>query len=185
MAGDTNNPRVWQGCDVRVADLGTTAPTDLTTAYAAGWDVLGLLSEDGMTQSRDMDSSDFYDWSGLLIRTVYSKEKRTFKVAALEDTDACFKLRNPDGTSSTTTGVTTRSHRGGVPVPMAFAFEMTDGADVTRRLLIPRGQAMQTGEEMYSREGMTMYEFEIVVYPNASTGELFVEITNDPAAVVA
>ena len=46
MAGDTENPRIWAGADVLVAPLDTAVPTDVTTAWNAAFDSLGLLSED-------------------------------------------------------------------------------------------------------------------------------------------
>jgi hypothetical protein len=62
VAGDTANPRIWTEADVWVAPpltIPTIAPggelSDLFDLLAADlsaeWDALGLLSEDGMTES--------------------------------------------------------------------------------------------------------------------------------------
>src|SRR5689334_13641230 len=95
MAGDTDNPRVWVNADVYVGDVGSTAPTDIDTAIDADFTALGLLSEDGMTESREDDKTDHYAWGGILVRTTRSKHKRTIKVIALEDNPVVFDLVNP------------------------------------------------------------------------------------------
>src|SRR5687768_10959035 len=105
MAGDVANPRIWTNADVYTAPLGTTAPTDVAAAWGAGWDPVGLLAEDGLTESRDSDSNDFYAWGGTLIRTVRSKHKRTFTVTALEDSHLVWELTNPGSTAATATGI--------------------------------------------------------------------------------
>lgn len=99
MAGTTTNPRVWFNADVYVAPVGTAQPTDTTTALNAALKPLGLLSEDGMTETRGDTTDDKYAWGGILVRTTRSKHKRTFKVAALENNSTVFALVNPGSTS--------------------------------------------------------------------------------------
>jgi hypothetical protein len=76
VAGDIANPRFWVNADVWVASVGTTAPTDVAAAWPANWDTVGLLTEDGMTESRNDDTADHYAYGGILIRTTRSKHKR-------------------------------------------------------------------------------------------------------------
>lgn len=184
MEGDADNTNIWEGADVYVADVGTTAPTDTATAFAAGWDPLGLLSaDDGLTESRDEDSSDHYAWGGLLVRTVRSKHKRTFQVTILEDTAITFGLINPGSTQSTTTGVTTRVVKKPTSDPRAFAFETVDGA-TTSRLLIPKGEITEVGEKVRKEDDLTAVQITVTVYP-AADGTIYREITDAPGAVVA
>lgn len=182
MAGDTANPRIWLNGDVRYAPVGTTAPTDTTTAYAATWKVLGLLSEDGLTESRDEDSNDFYAWGSILVRTVRSKHKRTFQVTTLEDNSAVWSLVNPGSAAPTTaTGTTTRVVKVPSANPLAFAFDTVDGT-VTKRLIVPRGEVTEIGDIVRGEGDMEMRELTVTVY-GASDGVLYREITNDPQAV--
>src|SRR4051812_14407091 len=109
MAGDPANPRIWVNAKVLVAPVGTTAPTDIATAWSATWKDLGLLFEDGMTETRDQDSNDFYSWGGGLVRSQRAKHKRTFKVTALEDNLVVWGLVNPGSSAASTTGITTRT----------------------------------------------------------------------------
>lgn len=182
MAGDPANPRIWVGADIYVAPVGTTAPTDIATAWSATWKALGLLSEDGMTEGRNQDANDFYSWGGGLVRTTRNKHKRTFKVTALEDNPIVFGLVNPGSSASTTTGITTRVIKVPTPDPRAFGFQMVDGS-ITRRLVVPRGEIVEVGEVKLSDADMTMYELTINVYA-ASDGTFYKSIDNDPQTVV-
>jgi len=167
---------------VYVAPVGTTAPVDVTTAWAAAWAALGLLSEDGMTESREDDTTDHNAWGGILVRTTRSKHKRTLMVTALEDNKTVWSLANPGSTATTATGLTTRTVKVPTPDPKAFGFELKDGL-VTKRLIVPRGEIIEVGDLTYSDSEMFMKELTINVYPSAA-GVLYTEITNDAQAVV-
>lgn len=183
MAGDTANPRLWLLGDVYYAPVGTVAPTNTTTAFSASWDYLGLLSEDGLTETRSQESNDYYAWGGILIRTVRTKFKRSFKVAALEDNSNVFYLLNPGSTVAIAGAVTTRTVKTPTANPMAFAFEVKDGT-ITKRIIIPRGEIVEIGDVVYSENDINQREITIDVYPSAA-GVLYTELTDDPAAEAA
>ena len=182
MTGSTANPRVWLNGDVYAGPVGTTAPTDTSTALDTAFKALGLLSEDGTEETRDDDTAEFYARGGLLIRTSKSKHKRQIKVTVLEDNPVVQGLINPGSTATTSTGTTTRSVKVPTANPMAFVIEDRDGSYVTRKS-IARGEVIEVGPEKRGPE-MTMRELTIVVYPSAA-GVLYTEITTDPAAVVS
>lgn len=183
MAGSTENPRIWLNADVYVADYGTAGPADIVTAWPAGWDALGLLSQDGMTESRDESVNDHFAWGGILVRTTRSNHKRSLTVTALEDNPVVFGLVNPGSTAETVGDVTTRT----VMVPTvdirAFGIERRDG-DITKRRVIPRGEVVEVGEITSSESEMEMYELTINVYPDGD-GILYYDITDDPQAIEA
>lgn len=182
MAGDTDNPRLWEGADFYAAPVGTTAPTDVDTALAVAWLAAGLLSEDGASETRDQDSTDHYAWGGKLVRTTRSKHKRQLKVTCLEDNLIVFGLVNPGSTAATTTGVTTRTVKVPKQDPRAFLLELRDG-DITKRRVIPKGEVVEVGEVAFSDSDLTAYELTITIYP-AADDTLYLDITDDPQAVV-
>lgn len=183
MAGDVANPRLWEGADLYTAPLGSTAPTDLITAWDVAWTPVGLLSEDGASEARDEDSTDFFAWGGKLIRTKRSKHKRSISVTCLEDNLVVFGIVNPGSSAVTTTGVTTRTVKVPTQDVRAFAMELTDGG-ITKRRIIPRGEVTEVGEVPLSDSELTAYELTITIYP-ASDDTLYIDITDDPQAVVA
>ncbi len=182
MAGDSANVRVWLGADVYTAPLGTTAPTDVSTAWGAGWEALGLLSEDGLTITPQNDEAEYYEWSGGHIRTVRSRFRRSFGVTALEDNDVVFHLVNPGSTSATATGITTRE----IMTPEAnirmFGFELRDG-DITKRIVVPRAEVVNTEPFTAGPSNMAMYALSITAY---QVNNLFYRtISDDPAETVS
>lgn len=183
MAGDTDNPRLWEGADLYVAPVGTTAPTDVATPWAVAWKAAGLLSEDGASESRDQDSTDHYAWGGILVRTTKSKHKRQIKVTCLEDNLVVFGLTNPGSTAATAAGVTTRTVKVPKSDPRSFGLELRDG-EVTKRRLLPKGEVEEVGEVTLSDSELQAFELTITIYP-AADGTLYLDITDDPQAAVA
>lgn len=181
MSGDTENPRVWTGADAMVAPVGSTAPTDIASDWGADWEVLGLLSEDGMTESRSEDVTDHFAWGGVLVRTTRSKHKRTIVITALEDNPVVFGLTNPGSEVVTDAGITTRTVKVPGSDPRAFGLELVDGT-ITKRRVIPRAEVTGVGDISSTDADMSMYELTISVYPDAD-GVLWHDITNDPQAI--
>lgn len=180
MSGDTANPRIWVNADVYVGDVGATAPTDTTSSWGAEWDAVGLLSEDGMTESRADDVARHYAYGGILVRTTKSKHRRSFKFTCLEDNPIVWDLVNPGSTAETDTGVTTRTVVVPGPNPKSFGIETIDG-DIIRRRVIPTAEVIEVADIKYSDADMAMFELTIDIYPDGD-GVLYVDITDDPQA---
>lgn len=181
--GNTANVRAWQQGEVFVAPKGTSGPTDVTTPLAATWKSLGILEQDaGAEESREETKSEVFGWGTGLARTLFSKHKRSIKVTALETNATVLKLINPGSTASTGGGVTTFTVKNPVHVQQAFVIEETDGT-ITRRRIIKAAYASVTGTIKDAETAATMFEVTIDVTPDASTGEIWTEISNDPEMV--
>lgn len=178
MPGDSDNVRIWLDADVAVADVGATAPTNVTDALAAGWDYVGLLSEDGMAEGREEERTDHYAWGGTLVRTTRSKHKRTIKVTALEDNPVVRSLVEPAATVATAGGVTTRTVKAPGPNPKAFVFETVDGT-ITRRRYVPRGEAFLDEEVAATETEPSKYVLTVNIYPDDDE-VLYLDISDDP-----
>lgn len=184
MAGDTDNPRIWVGADAYTAPLTSTIPDDVTTEWDAAWEALGLLSDDGGTESRDEDTSDHYAWGGVLVRRTRSKHTRTITITALEENDTVFGLVEPGSTANAAGGITTRYIKPPTPNIRMFGLELVDG-DVVKRRIIPRGEVTAVGDVSLSDSDMTAYELTITCYPTTVDGEddvLYLDVSNDPQA---
>lgn len=191
MAGDTANVRVWTHADVYVAPVGTTAPTDIETELAEEWKALGLLHEDGLTFGRENESTDLFEFSGGLVKTIRSKHKRTFTVTPLENSHLVWSLANPGSTAATVQGdpgakaVTTRTVKTPISGDMrAFVIELREGDLAIARRVVPRGELVEIAEETILSTDYPVGEWTINIYPTAD-GVLFLEITDDAAAVVS
>lgn len=178
MAGDADNVNVWQGADVYINDtVAAAGPTDLTTAWAAGWNAVGLLDgAEGFATGREDEVKEHYAWGGVLVKTTKSKHKRTIKFVCMEDNATTFKLVNPGSpTPTTASGVTTSIIKVPTNVEFAIGFEVRDGDDVKRRI-VERASVLEVGEIKESEEEPTVYEVTVVIYPNEDS-ELYTELS--------
>lgn len=182
-----NATHVFANGYAMVAALGAAVPTDVASAWPAAWAGMGVISEDGLTESRDESSDDYWGRGSLLLRTVRSKHKRTFKVSALEDNPVVKGLIDPNFFKTVTTGVATTYIKNPTKVRdlRMFGFEDTDGISVYR-VFVPNGEVVNVGDAQKTENGMLMRELTINVYPvtyNANSDVLYVEITNDPYVI--
>ncbi|MFC9191438.1 hypothetical protein ACFTXN_30775 [Streptomyces cyaneofuscatus] len=141
------------------------------------WKPVGLLSEDGASESRDEDTTDFYAWGGKLIRTKRSKHKRTITVTCLEDNLTVFGLVNPGSSVATAAGVNTRTVKIPKSDKRSFVLELHDG-DITRRRHIPQGEVTAVGEVTLSEADLQAFELTITIYPSVDD-VLYVDYDND------
>lgn len=180
--GDPANVRAWGTGKVFVAPLGTTMPTDITTALAVAWKDLGILDQDaGAEWDASEDASDYFGWGVGRVRTLYSKYKRSLKVTAAETNATVIALLNPSHGATTALGVTTFAEKAPTHVPKAFVVEETDGT-ITRRRCIKSATVMLSSATKDAETGTSLYELTIDIQPD-STGALWTEITDDPALV--
>jgi hypothetical protein len=183
VAKDVANIRVFG--DVRsavyVAPVGTTAPTAPDTAPAVGWLELGWLGEDGVTETREVDTDTKRAWQGgTVVRTVRTSDTRRFSVVALETNVVTAGLIRPGSTPSTTAGVTTTPVKSYVGQDVRAWIIDTFTADIETRKVITRGEVVEIGDVVYQNAEITAYELTIECLPDTN-GVLYTELTNDPA----
>lgn len=180
MSGDSTNAQIWADADVRVDFTRAAAhPADGTTAYAVGWNLVGLLDgAEGFTESRDEETSEHYAWGGVLVRKTRSKHKRTIKFVAMEDNDFVFRLVNPGSTRGTEAlGIRTDVIKVPKYEDFSISFETKDGA-VVRRRTVERATIEEIDEIKVSEEEPTVYAITVVIYPETN-GTLYTDVVED------
>jgi hypothetical protein len=89
---------------VWTAPLGTALPTSPLTAPSAAFYEVGFLSDQGVTEGRDINETLIYDLVGQLVATARNQEARPFTFEALEDNRVVRELRYPNSTLATVAG---------------------------------------------------------------------------------
>lgn len=182
--GNTLNTELWDGADVYIGTLNLAGPTDVSTAWGAGWNAVGLLDgEAGFNETRDQDTSEHYAWGGILFRRTSSKHKRSIKFSALEDNEVVFKLVNPGSPARVSTlGVRT----GKVMVPkgakFAIGLEVRDGDRIKRRT-IKHAEVSEVADITESESDPTVFEITVLIFPEAD-GTLYETVETDPTYTV-
>lgn len=181
MANDAANVRVGQTGKILAAPIGSTAPTDLVTAWDAAWVELGFLSTDGVSMTYSTETEDIDAWQSLSpVRKILTGVDLTLAFTALEFKRSVVTLYFPDSSISTSGGV----HTLAIPsAPQsderAFGLEWTDNA-ITNRLIIPRGEGTDRGEISISRAAAVGLQLTVEAYAT-SAPEIATWLSNDPA----
>lgn len=63
---------------------GLVIPTDPTTALDSAFEGLGFVSEDGLTNGRSSETTDFKDWNGNIIYSSLNSQEDTFNFTLVE-----------------------------------------------------------------------------------------------------
>ena len=144
MAKDAEKTRSLVGYTVSVADVGSTLPTDNTSALPVAFTEIGYISDGGFTRGRTGDVTELFDAAGAKVRTFRSKTARTFKFVALEDNDTRRALEEPGMTSSTSGGMTSRTVKDASPARKVVVLTLEDttvnGDPYVDRIVIPVGE---------------------------------------------
>lgn len=155
---------------VHVADLGTTLPTDATTALAAGFASLGYISEDGVTNSTTRDSASIKEWGGSTVLNPQTSFENTYKMTFLDTVDlnvlkAVFGSSNVTGTLST--GIVVKVNSAELD-EKSWAIEMVLADGAIERDVIPSGKITEVGDIQYVADDAVMFEVTITTHPDSS-----------------
>lgn len=165
MAQDLSAIIVGQTGKIYTAPLGTAAPTDPATAWAAGWTDLATISEDGMTMSFNEDTSEIKQWGGGVVRKLITSSETTFAFTCLESSlqvlEAFYKTTVDPATAPAIGG--SLEIKGGVRDERMWGIDVLDGS-THLRFVIPRGEMTERGDVVYKADQAAGYEFTVTAY---------------------
>lgn len=174
---------------LRVAPIGTVAPTDMS-AWPSGWVDLGYISDDGITEGRDENQETFTPWqSNSPIRVETTSATETFQATLWESNFNVISLYYRKGASDmTATGGLVSFPVGGKPKRdlRAFGVDVIDGV-YKRRIVLPYAEVTERGDLVYQSSSLIGYECTITAYEGSdgvSTLRMFDEGWTVPASEV-
>ncbi len=172
------------GGAVYAAPVGTTLPTDATTALAAAFKNLGYVSEDGLKNALDVEIETVKAWGGDEVLITNNGKTDTFSYTLLE-------VLNPDvlkhvyGSANVTgdtlaSGIALKVNNGDTE-DVAMVFELIlRGA--LKRIVVPRAHVTEVGEITYADSNAVGYETTITCQADAEGNSHYEYIQNAPAA---
>lgn len=101
-----------RGGYIFVAPVGTTLPTDYSTALPTAYKCLGFISEDGYVETVDSDSEDLVDMNGDLMDSPQTSRVESAQLTLAEIKAMTLKLMYGDENVTDKAGVITVKHNG-------------------------------------------------------------------------
>jgi len=170
---------------VLMAPLGSTAPTDATTALDAAFKGAGYVGEDGLTESAERSTDKVKAWGGDIVKVVQTDFAVTYSFTFIETLNsevlkAVYGKDNVTTTAATSTKGTLHAVKvNSDTLPrQAFVFEVKDG-DARIRIYVPNGQITEVGEITYSDEDIIGYEVTVEAFRDSDLGANAVKYLDD------
>lgn len=135
------------------APVGTTLPTDATTALDNAFIDMGYASEDGLTNSNSPESTVINAWGGTPVLTIQESKEDTFQLVFIsaenvEVQKMVYGVENVTGTS-VSTGLTVQANAKELE-EYAYVIETIARGNIAHRIVIPSAKPTEIGEIVYS-----------------------------------
>lgn len=161
------------GGAVHFAPLGTTLPTDATTAIASvsnAYVDLGYISEDGLTNSNSPESDTVKAWGGDTVLNLQTDRPDTFSLTFIEAMNedvlkVIYGSSNvtKDGSGNLTVKATAQDIPAGV-----FVFDMILKGGRAKRIVVPNGTVSELGDISYKDSEAVGYNVTITDVPDTN-----------------
>lgn len=164
----TGKPKV-SGAVYR-APLGTTLPTDATTALDNAFVCLGYVSEDGLANSNELETSEIKAWGGVVVYRSLTGLTDEFKLTLIESLNqdvlkAVYGDSNVVTLSGGDTKVTVKAED---PVEAVWIFDLVLRGGKAKRIVISDGAITSRDEITYNDSDAIGYGVTVSAYPDAN-----------------
>lgn len=161
---------------VFAAPIGTTLPTDATTALDAAFVCLGYVSEDGLTNNNEMDVSAIKAWGGAIVYRSLTELDDNFALTLIESENVDV-LKAVYGDANVTTdanGTTKVEVIAEDPQEKVWVFELALRGSKAKRIVIPDGAVTAREAITYNDSDAIGYGITVSAYPD-SDGKTHIE----------
>lgn len=144
------------------APSGTVLPTDSSTPLAAAFKLLGYLSEDGLTNTTDTDTTEIKDANGTTVMKVITSYAESYQFALLEVLRAeAAKMRYNTGAVTGTDKSMTIKHQMPSDEDFVLVFEIAMTGNVKDRLVIGNGTRAEFGDRQVHAGDAQVYDITV------------------------
>lgn len=173
----TGKPNI--GGAIYTAPIGTTLPTDATTALNNAFVCLGYVSEDGLSNNNELSVEAIKAWGGNIVYRSLTEMNDEFGLALIE-TENADVLKTVYGESNVTvdaSGNISVDVVGEDPIERVWVFELALRGDKAKRIVIPDGAITSRDEITYNDSDAVAYGITVSAYPdaNGSTHKEYIE----------
>lgn len=170
---DKSNVSLGKPCaigGVYYAPLGTALPKDATTPLAEAYKCIGYISEDGLTNSTDTDTTEVKEWGGATVLKEISSYSETYQFAMLEIKADSMKLRYGANNVTDAAGKLHILH--GMPKDEHYVvvFEIMLTGNRKQRLVLPDASVVEYDDITYSAGDPITYSVTLSANPSKLIG---------------
>jgi len=180
MTFDPSQFRLAPTGHVYVAPTGTAQPTDVSTAWAAGWTELGYLDENGVKVTPALNTTEINSWqSATPTKIIITGTKFSLDVNLQQSNLFNLQFYFWNSTWATSGGINTQTILSAPTTDeRMLGVEWTDvSASITNRLVIPRGMA--TSRQAITIDRKSSQVFGLTFEALDSSGVLAYLLSND------
>lgn len=164
MTLDSSNVRVGVTGGIYVAPVGSTLPTDATSALDGAFTELGFADESGVQEQQNEQVNNIRAWqNGEVVRKIQSEHDITWLFTMIET--KLKVLETYYGNASGTEDSWEVRLRGGFPERLAWVIDVLDG-DNALRIVIAEGQVTTRGTVTYANSAAVGYAMTMTGYPS-------------------
>lgn len=152
------------------APKGTTLPTDTTSPLDAAFACLGYCSEDGLTNSTNLESEVITAWGGDSVLVIQTSKDDTFSFTLLEvlNLDVLkFVYGSANVTGTLATGITVQVNNADVE-ERAIVIDMVMRDGTAKRMVLPSAKISEVGDITYSDSEAVGYETTVQCIPDTT-----------------
>ena len=173
MANTATNVTVGKpkvGGAIYAAPLGSTLPTDSSTALDAAFKCLGYVSEDGVTNNNSPESDSVKAWGGDTVIVLQTDRPDSFAFTLLEtlSQDVLNAVYGSANVVADAQGNLTVKATADAMAAQAWVIEMVMRGNRAKRIVIPNGTISELGEIAYKDDEAAGYKVTITDVPDSS-----------------
>lgn len=177
----TGKPKV--GGAIYRAPLGSTLPTDATSALDAAFKSLGYISDAGLVNENSPETEDIKAWGGDVVLTTSKGRPDTFKFTLIEtlNPEVLKSVYGDDNvTGDLSAGITVKANSSQMDA-CCWVVDMLMKGGALRRVVIPNGTVSSVGSVSYTDSGAVGYETTVNAAPDTD-GNTHYEYTKGATA---
>lgn len=165
-----------------VAPLGSTAPTDASTPLDEAFQLLGYISEDGVTISESRDTSDILAWGGDTVHTTQTSYSETFAFTPIEVNPVVAAAEYGPANVSVEAGKMTITHNSAVIPAVMVVIETVPNSATVDRFFVPNAQLTEKGDLTLNDSDPMGRECTYTALPDSEGNTAYEFITNSTFA---